>query len=193
MIVLWAMMLWAAAVILAGTGYGIRAFARYALSRQTVVVLGTMVWVLGWWTVSSLWRGIRLDMGFLVLAAFAVVALVLVGQSRWWFLTTLLGVLAAIIRIVAPISPHQASIMPVAAIESIGLGTGAGLSLAEPLPAALVAVAAETLASVIIAWHHRGLHNLGRHDLAMSLVAALVAWLVGWVAEWTWTRLTRAA
>lgn len=193
MIVLWAMMLWAAAIILAGTGYGARDLKRYALDRRTVVLWGLFVWVLGWFTLSSLWPGARINLGFPVLAGLGVVMGVTMGSARWWFMATLLGMLGAMIRLLAPIAAHHASVMPVAAVESVGLGVASGLSIGESLPAATVAVMAEALAALVVAWHHAGVRDLGRHDLAMTLLAALSAWAVGWVADWTWARLGRTA
>ncbi len=193
MIVLWAMMLWAAAIILAGTGYGARDLTRYALDRRTVVLWGLLVWVLGWLTLSSLWPGTRVNLGFLVLAGLSAVVGLTVGSVRWWFMGALLGMLGAMIRLLAPIAVHHASVMPVAAIESVGLGVAAGLGLGESFPAATVAVLGEALASLVVASRHTGVYNLGRHDLAMTLLAGLSAWAVGWVADRTWARLGRTA
>ncbi|MCL5116839.1 MAG: hypothetical protein M1272_06790 [Firmicutes bacterium] len=192
-IILWAMALWGAAVILTATGYGARDIEKHGLHRLSLVVMGVMVWGLGWWTVGSILPGVRVDLGFLLLAAFGWSLVLAMGNPRWWFIAGLLGVLATIIRVFAPIATHQAQVMPVALIESLGLGTAAGLSLAEAMPAAMVAVSAESLASVLVAWRHVALHDLGRHDLAMVILATLSAWLVGWAASKVVTRLTRVA
>lgn len=193
MIVLWAMSLWGAAIILVGTGYGSGELERYGIKRASLVVLGAMVWILGWWTARSVMPGVRIDIGFMLLSVFAGALVVALGNGRLGFITALLALMATIVRLFAPVMTHQAQVMPVATIESLGLGSAAGISLTEPLPAAAVGAVAEAVASMLIAWRHVHLHDLGRHDMAMSVLAALSAWLVGWLASRVAARLHRIA
>lgn len=191
--VLWAMSLWGAAVILVVTGYGGAEWKKWRVSRATMAVMGCMVWGLGWWTVTSTFPGVRVDMGLLLVVTFAWALVAAWGPMRWWVLTGILGMMGIIIRIMVPVVTHQTQLMPVGTIESVGLGVASGLSLGEAMPAAIVATASEGLAVVVVAWRHGTIHNLGRHDLAMTLLALLAAWMVGWVVQRIWVRMGHIA
>jgi len=180
-------------VVLVASGYGRPEFRKYGLQRLSIVLLGLMVWGLGWWTVRSVLSGLAINLGFLLVVVFSWGANLALGKVRWWYVTGFLAILAAIIRIYAPVATHQAQIMPVATIESLGLGVAAGLSESQPFPAAIIAASAEGLASVIVAWRHVHIHNLGHQDVAMVMVASMSAWVVGWLASQVATRWHRIA
>lgn len=180
-------------MVLVASGYGASEFRKYGLQRATVLVLAAMVWGLGWWSMDTLLPHMRINLGFLLLSLFAWAWLLVFGRMRWWLLAPMLGVLATVTRMLAPFAASQAQVLPVATIETVGLGVAAGISSAEPFPAAVAALAAEGLAALLTAARHQSLHDLGRHDLAALMLASLSAWVVGWVALSVVQRLTRAA
>ncbi len=189
MIVLWAMSLWVASLILCVTGFGQNELAKLGINPHAFVALGFVVWVLGWvpgWTQGSFWR---VNWGFVTLAVLAWVMVGLTREGRWWAFAVFLSLAATLARMVAPLSSHQASVLPGAAIESVGLGISAGLTVGQGAPAAIVSACAESASAFLISLRHQH-HIVGRHDLALVIVAGLSAWATGWIASWivTWGR-----
>ena len=191
MIVLWAMSLWAAMIVLAASGFGAHEFQKYGLSRGRLIGLVMAVWVLGWWT----WHGstIRLNFGYVLLTATGWFGVALLGQRRWWLLTPTLALVALFARILAPFAPEQASVIPAATIESLGLGVAAGITVGGAFPAALVAAAAEGLSGVLVAIRNVGVWDFGRYDMVAVMLATVAAWAVGWVTSGVIQRFSRPA
>lgn len=191
MIVLWAMSVWAAVMVLLWTGFGDVECRRRHVSPRLVVGVGGVVWLTGWWT----WHhaGMWLNIGFVLLTAASWAGLLVWGQPRWWMLTPILAILATLTRLLAPFAPEQASVMPTAAIESLGLGTAAGIGVARPLPASLAACAAEGLSAVIVALEGGTLHHMGRTDLAVAMLAGVAAWTIAWLVSGVSARFSRPA
>lgn len=189
--ILWAMSMWASAIVLAASDFGAEAFRRYGLSKWSVVVLGGTVWILGWWAIIAGSGMYRVDLGFVLLSGFAWIVVAVFGDGRWWLLAPLLGVVGTMVRAVAPFSFHQAQVLPTGPIEALSLGVAGGLSLPDPLAASAVAGAAEGMACVLTAFGHAHGHNLGRHDLAACIMAVVAAWLIAWVAALVHRKMIR--
>ena len=191
MMILWAMSMWASAVVLAACDFGASVFRRHDLSKRSVVVLGVLVWILGWWAVSGSSGQYRVDPGFVLISAFAWTLVVALGDGRWWMLAPLLGVVGTMVRALAPFSFHQAQVFPAGPVEAMSLGVAAGLSLPDPLAASAVAAAGEGMACVLSAFGQAHGHDLGRHDLAAVIMAAMAAWFTGWLSALVHRTVTR--
>jgi hypothetical protein len=168
-------------IVLVASGYGVGELQTFRLKSWQIVAGGLTVWALGLWT--SQWQSLRLtlNLGFGALTVVSFVWILRRGRMGWWTLGLWLAVVATIVRLILPIGVAEASVMPMAVIESLGMGLATGITVAKPLPAALLAAATEGLAAIGFALYH-SYHELGRYDLAASMIAALSAWPIAWVA-----------
>lgn len=189
--VLWAMSVFAAGIILAAAGFGEGSFNQQGLSRWCVVVVGSSIWVLGWAAALMGPSGSRINWGFALITLASWGLLARAREPGWGGIALVLAVIASVVRLMAPFGFDQASVMPHAIIESIGLGGAAGFSVGQPWSAALVGAAAESSSAFLIPVIRGGHEDLGRHDLGMALIAALAAWLVGWSFAHITSRLER--
>ena len=190
--VLWAMSLWMAALILCTVGFGQKEFQRYGVNLPYFLIMGLAIWVLGWlssWVWPPFWR---VNLGFAGLGILAWLMVALARKGRWRVIALFLCLIATLARMVAPLSLNEASVLPDGAIESVGLGLSAGLIVGQGAPSALVAACAESLSAFLISMRHVH-HILGRHDLALVILASLSAWLAGWLTSTIGTRLGRPA
>lgn len=180
--VLWAMSLWAAmSVVTASHGF-LATWTRYGLKPGRLVAVMAGVWVVGWTVLS--WRGvIRVDPGLPLLFALGCFELVRRRGGRPGVWAATLGLSAAWVRALVPFSIHQASLLPVAAIESVGVGVAGGVALGDPLMSGLVGLIASGIASAVAGMKHGPPYEWGRHDLAAAMMAALSGWLAGWLVE----------
>ncbi|PSR21717.1 MAG: hypothetical protein C7B45_09520 [Sulfobacillus acidophilus] len=192
MTVLWAMSLWAAMIVLAASGYGASELRMFRLNRWKIVLAGLIVWALGWQTSHWPHLHVTLNLGFGGLTGGALAWVVLKGQVRWWVVGMWLFLVATIVRMALPFGMAQATVLPIAAIEGVGMGFAVGIAVPKPLAAALLAAATEGLAAVAFALCH-STHDLGRYDLAVVMLASLSAWLVAWVTAGLGQRIGRSA
>lgn len=190
-IILWSMSLWAAMIILGVSGFGQESYGNYGVQRRWVVLTALAVWTLGFLTVRV--SSVRINLGFVLASGCAWLWLLGFGRGRLQGLGVLLGILAYITRMILPLSFDQAQVLPSAALESMGLGMAAGLSVGRAWPSLMVAASAQALSDGLIVWSKGQPRFFGQHDLAMVLSSAMAAWTIGWVVYQVSVRWRRLA
>lgn len=181
--VLWAMSLGAAVIILVAVGFGEQAWNREGWRRVWVVVGAGLVWCAGWLPAESWSHRWVVNPGVVAAGLAGGVLLIRRRDSRGAALAMVLGLVGLVVRLIAPFSFHQASVVPQAALESVGLGVAAGMGNPRPAAAAAVGVVAECVSSFLSASVHSGRHQVGLGDFAAVTLAALGAWGVAWLSQ----------
>jgi hypothetical protein len=182
-VVVWGMTLGLAAIILLATGYGTPAQTREHWPRVWIVIGAAVIWIAAWWPPEPWGHRWVVNPGVAAVGIGAALLLFRARDHRGAALAATLGLVGMVVRLIAPFSLHQASVIPQASLESVGLGAAAGMGTGRPGGAAAAAALAECIAGFLTASVHIGVHQIGRGDFAAVTLAALAAWVTGWVTE----------
>jgi hypothetical protein len=173
--IVWAEALGLGAWILLWGGFGQAEWSLRGIKRLPLLMLGAVIWLMGWMSVRVGPSGVGVNLGWAALTL--VAAGLAMGRDGYkiWMAWIVLGTIASLMRGLAPIQPPQASVVPWLAPEAVCLGLLAAGAGGTPLRGALAAAGASAISSL---WW-MGAMGLTAADWLFTVTAVLAAWMVG--------------
>jgi hypothetical protein len=181
--------IWAQALALAGWwllwgGFGEHAWRAEGISRRNVLILLGGIWLLGWVTLPIPVAGasVPLNLGWATMTAATGLGGLAVTRGRIAVIWAVLGSIALVMRMVAPIAPDQASVVPWLLPEAVVLGLAGAVAGGDPVRGALAASGGGALAALLSVAAHPWGASLGAPQWLYTVATVHVAWLAGTVA-----------